>query len=269
MKLIAPSSSLLVLFSCLSICGQKYNIVINGIPKAGNHLVADCVGRIEKRQRQYGFPILSAKDLNEKIINKANQSNYFITHLPFDEQYSKMLKEANFKGIFICRDPRDQLVSFLEWIYEHPGDWPKLQGMSRDELLSKLIYCEDYKELGLSTPGVLSNYSQYTAWKNAPNFITVKFEELVGPKARKVYNKNVEKKQFKVIAQIAQHIGHPIQSKQAKKIGKTLFGQSPTFRKGKIGSWQTYFTEKHKAEFKDRAGTLLADLGYIKKNQNW
>ena len=42
--------------------------------------------------------------------------------------------------------------------------------------------------------------------------------------------------------------------------------RSPTFRSGKTGEWNKYFTEEHKKTFKDVAGDLLVKLGYEKDN---
>jgi hypothetical protein len=42
--------------------------------------------------------------------------------------------------------------------------------------------------------------------------------------------------------------------------------RSPTFRSGKTGEWEKYFTEEHKKIFKDAAGDLLVKLGYEKDN---
>ena len=38
--------------------------------------------------------------------------------------------------------------------------------------------------------------------------------------------------------------------------------RSPTFRRGKIGSWRDHFTAEHKRTFKEVAGDLLIQLGY-------
>ena len=44
--------------------------------------------------------------------------------------------------------------------------------------------------------------------------------------------------------------------------------KSQTFRVGKTGGWKEYFTEEHRALFKDVAGDLLVRLGY-EKNNDW
>lgn len=265
--------SLMMLFSSLDIFADTWNILIASVPKAGTHLVADCVVDITHRQLAYGFPILGVEDLNEAVIKKANASNFFVTHLPYHEEYDKMLRDSGFRGILIFRDPRDQIVSFLEWIYQHPENWPQLKHMNRDELLSKLISCKDYAKYDLPTDGIVSQYNQYLFWRKSPHFYAVKFESLVGPQAReevleKTEKRKIEKEQFKVVSQIAQHIGSPINEQEAKKIGRNLFGRSLTFRKGKTGNWRHYFKPKHKEEFKRHAGKLLIELGYEKDN-NW
>ena len=40
------------------------------------------------------------------------------------------------------------------------------------------------------------------------------------------------------------------------------------YRKGMAGDWRNYFTDNHKAEFKEVAGDILIELGY-EKDKNW
>ena len=94
-------------------------------------------------------------------------------------------------------------------------------------------------------------------WKNVPSICAVKFEDLVGPAGG-----GSTQRQHETINRIAHHLDINLSSPIISLIAQELFGQSITFRQGKIGAWKEYFTQEHKDLFKKYAGQLLIDLGY-------
>ena len=52
------------------------------------------------------------------------------------------------------------------------------------------------------------------------------------------------------------------------KTAANLFGNTRTFRSGKIGEWKKYFTDENKEEFKKHLGKYLIEFGY-EKDDNW
>lgn len=107
------------------------------------------------------------------------------------------------------------------------------------------------------------SYENYYNWSQHKNFYCTKFEDLVGSKGG-----GDDKKQINEVLNIAKHLGINLTAEKAKNVALKLFGNTGTFRKGKIGSWKTEFTQQHKKEFKQFAGKLLIDLGY-EKSLNW
>jgi hypothetical protein len=51
-------------------------------------------------------------------------------------------------------------------------------------------------------------------------------------------------------------------------VEENLFGVGRTFRKGQIGGWQEEFSPDHERALKERAGSLLVELGY-EAGPNW
>ncbi len=119
------------------------------------------------------------------------------------------------------------------------------------------------KEIWEKTPDISSFYNLFLPWQLVPNIYTTTFEKLVGPQG----GGTLEEQLNEIIA-IANHMGTKMDQTQALEISNNLFGESITFREGKIGSWKKYFLERHKDAFKKVAGQLLIDLGY-EKNLNW
>ena len=65
-----------------------------------------------------------------------------------------------------------------------------------------------------------------------------------------------------MIKVLANHMGSDLTDDKIHEICNNLFGDSPTFREGKIGSWKKYFSPHHKKIFKERMGKELIQLGY-------
>jgi len=49
---------------------------------------------------------------------------------------------------------------------------------------------------------------------------------------------------------------------QLLRLYHRCYGNSRTFRKAQSGEWKEYFTERHKALFKEELGQTTIDLGY-------
>jgi hypothetical protein len=91
-----------------------------------------------------------------------------------------------------------------------------------------------------------------------PRFCAVTFEELVGSKGG-----GSEIRQRRAIRRIATHLRLHLPVRDLNYIaGKAFSVDSPTFRRGRIGSWREEMTTAHKLAFKEIAGQLLVELGY-------
>lgn len=229
-------------------------IYVNSIMKCGTHLLIKCLELLTNRKgtNTYGDKVTIDK------LPQVDGNSILFYHVPFSDKAVEVLQRNNFKGIFIYRDPRDRVVSLAFFILLYKRELLEKYGLKNNEnlvhfpqLLTRLI-----KE-------VKTDYNSYLPWMNSPLFHSLKFEDLVGPKAG---GKHV--RQYEAIKKICDYLEikkpHPLIESCIKK----LYGQTWSFREGKIGSWKKYFTQEQIELFKKEAGDLLIELGY-EKDQNW
>lgn len=228
------------------------NICVLSIPKCGTHLLAKTIETLTSKKRVY----TQSGDwdtLSYKAVSKLWPFYFIIAHLLPNEHNKKMILHYYFKGIFIIRDPRDQVISNSFWIEKHKDNaYSCFKEYSFDELVTHNI--SEVKNL----------YNTYLDWQNSPFIYTTKFENLVGSQGG-----GTKAAQLKEIRNIAHHLGLNVSHARLKEISDQVFENTAlTFREGQIGSWKKYFTDKHKDDFKKVAGQLLIDLGY-EKDLNW
>jgi hypothetical protein len=109
-------------------------------------------------------------------------------------------------------------------------------------------------------PDIRGRFEPYMGWLDHPEMLLLRFEEFVTHREE-------------VIARVLKHaVDRGFQLACEWEAATQILSQSidphrsPTFRSGKIGDWQTQFTEEHKHLFKEVAGDLLIRLGYERHN---
>ncbi len=101
-------------------------------------------------------------------------------------------------------------------------------------------------------------YDVLLGWKDYPPFLTIRFEDLVGSKGG-----GNHENQITAIQRIAQHLDIKLTDNLKQQCITGAFGNTATFREGKIGNWKKYFKQKDKEVMKaSRLGKLLIELGY-------
>jgi hypothetical protein len=176
---------------------------------------------------------------------------------------------------FILRDPRDVAVSHVHYVTEMKPDhilhrYYQERLHSFDQRLIASIRGVTNKELGIamgkptqaSLPAIRRRFEPYLGWLERPEVMVLRYEDFIGGREQAlegVLDHAVERG-FKLSISRASAIQVLEQNIDPQR--------SPTFRSGKIGSWQAAFTEDHKRAFKDSAGDLLLLLGY-EINLDW
>lgn len=241
-------------------------IFFTSIPKTGTYLLQKCLILITNKSviQIYG---------NYK---KDNIENFILRdHCIYDKNIADYIKNK-FTCFFIIRDPRDQIISLAYWIYRgghaytldngqlniingQPNIYHWLYHLNIFDLIYKLIFIEENIENALYT----STFQPYLGWIKEPNFLILKFENLVGPNGGGTIEKQIAE-----INKIVNHLKITISKDKIEAITKDLWGGTKTFREGKIGSWKVHFNDKIKTAFKQKHGQLLIDLGY-EKDLNW
>ena len=164
---------------------------------------------------------------------------------------------------FIYRDPRDMLVSqvfFATDMHEEHGMHAFYKSLPDfGERLKVAIIGIDRN--GLKMVSVKQRYEGVFQWLETPGVMCIRFEDLINNRdaTLNAMLDEVERTGNKIPTPRDEALGILVEAIQPKK--------SHTFRSGKTGGWREYFTEEHKALFKDVAGDLLVGLGYEDDNQ--
>lgn len=230
------------------------NIYVNSIPKCGTHLLTKCIELLTER------PLIEPDSepfgmWERKVTAPTYHNEFFTTHMPYFPKSKAIFRKHGFKTFLIYRDPRDKVISHVYWVYR--GGW---QNRLKDNPLQKLPFDKLVKHF---IRRVKDLYNQFLPWMKESHCMPIRFENLIGP-----LGGGTQEAQIAEIKKIAQHINLPLNDTLINHCVENLFGKSPTFREGKIGSWKKHFTKEHKALFKREAGQLLIELGY-EKDTKW
>lgn len=231
------------------------HIVALSIPKSGSFLLYKCINLITQKEGKHAYHAASFTEWD----------NYFVTNheLPMQEAIAGY-KEQNIKGVFIYRDPRDQVVSAAYFFKEKLKN-PRAVVMDMADLITDNIYnsCIWWKYVvfvGVDLPyepSIKALYDAMLPWAQQLFIYTTTFEKLVGPQGG-----GDRELQIQEIINIAKHVEYPVTQERAEQIADQLFGRFETFREGKIGGWKESFSLEQKDIFKQVSGDLLINLGY-------
>lgn len=170
----------------------------------------------------------------------------------------------DFIPYFIYRDPRDVVVSHVFYVTErarehiHHPYYAKTLTTFDERLRTSILGRPDAEVL---FPDIRARYEPYLGWLDRPEVLPLQFEAFI--QARKAaLGKVWEHFSARLVVDVAREeaLAHLENSINPQK--------SPTFRSGKVGEWQKYFSPEHKALFKDVSGDLLIRLGY-EKDHDW
>lgn len=266
------------------------NILATSVPKSGSFLLFRCIELLTNKNISYyhftqqGITEEELMDPSPstftRLLTTLYSNEFLVGHFKYTLEYDQLVKDHNFKVVFIIRDPRDQIVSRAFYIQKYPERYPGLQHLSIEELITGLIgsitepqlfntLVTDHvkylnKPLQTSFSNIKQFYQAFLPWSKTANCYTVKFEKLIGPQGG-----GTRIEQVREIRAIARHIQQPLTPTLLRSTLTNLFSnESPTFREGIIGSWKKYFTPHHKALFKVVAQDLLVQLEY-EQEDNW
>lgn len=178
-------------------------------------------------------------------------------HAPYSDILLDMLETQQVRPIQIVRDPRDVIVSFAHWIESEPNWYSHsaFTGLSIPDRMLTLI--RGYLHGGLTFDPFGTVMDRSYGWLTRPDrVLVVRFEDLVGPKGG-----GSRERQLIAIERVTRWLG--VENVDYAVVAEQLFGGTPTFRKGRIGSWREEFTSQVKDEFTNVVGPRLEQWGYV------
>jgi hypothetical protein len=157
--------------------------------------------------------------------------------------------------IFICRDPRDVLVSMLNFARARqlPTHVAAMLASLSDE--DALLFLLDGG--GRFVP-FADYFDAYHDWLTAPGVAQLRFEDLIGPRGG-----GDAARQGEACTTLALLAGFSPQDEKVKDAVQKVFNvQAGTFFKGQIGAWRKAFTPAVTRAYERHAGRLAERWGY-------
>ncbi len=239
-------------------------IFANSIPKAGTNLIKRTVNLLPCVVPRWTYHLDQRIPGTMKQLQYTHKGQAVTAHMGWSADLVALLSSREFRILFILRDPRDVLVSFVDYVtrkdpshllHAYFNTLP-----SDDERLLASIIGVDGRHLPYGIP-LLSAGEQleaYLPWLDEPGCLTFSFEDLVGSAGG-----GDDANQLRTVAAIVDHLGLKATRKEIDDLAGRVFSRKVrTFRKGRIRDWPNHFTGRHKEAFKENAGDTLIRLGY-------
>lgn len=257
-------------------CQLSYSGVVTiSIPKCGTYLLAELLVMLGFS----GGPSLythSFLQLDSARVRQLGDNQLGYDHHAIANGHNiELLLRTKHKIIFIYRDPRDQILSLINYMHHMAtGVW-QVEHRTKDQLI--FDFTSNYSLLGCTynthhpwndpllkhIRSVHDFYQLYLPWIDVPGVCTTTFEALIGAKGG-----GSREKQIDEIKKICNFLEVNKTNEEIGEIADHLFGSGGTFHKGQTRNWQHHFSSQHRAFFKKYAGQLLIRLGY-ETDLNW
>lgn len=258
------------------------DFVVNSIPKCGTHLIMRCIYLMINKSvdesydniRKESFTTLQERKYLAFLQGLKLGASIHKTHDPYFPALENTFLQAGMKWVFMIRDPRDALVSLVFYMDTMSGNKRDFM-LINAQIYNKLSF--DKKIESLMTGSCCTNYlkkfyGDYIGWTRSPYGLTIKFEDLIGPRG-----KGTLEKQMHTVNQIAYYLNINMSEAEVRAVAEySNIYQSPnvqyamgrSYLQGQIGNWREHFNESNKALFKKLFGKELIELGY-ESNNNW
>lgn len=237
------------------------NVLITSLPKAGTNLVERAVVATGKYTRVVR-PTLLDDNYNEckiaKIVQRVPSGKFITAHIPHSKELGILVDSGRIKVILMVRDPRDVVMSNAYYLAQDKGH--RFHKIFRDisdlnERVSLLIHGD--KSINLNP--IEWTFGRYHSWFGHCHNI-IKFEDLIGERGG-----GDKGKQLTICSEIASTLGY--KSSQQNEVAKWMVGdvfssESPTFRSGKIGSWQTSMSKTNRRLIEEKLSWFFDSFNY-------
>jgi hypothetical protein len=247
----------------------------NAMPKSGSHLINQVLQGLTHVGPfvNSGFPPVNRTENNDKLPDEAILQNIYhmrpgdigYGYINANEPFLTALTAPGRATIFVYRDPRDMIISHIFYATQmHEDHWMHQYYTERLHTMEERINAaiEGVQQAGSELTPVRRRYEGYLGWLNQLAVLSLRFEDLILERESTLIRllDYLEQRGYQPRVDRSQAVTALQQTIVPKKSG--------TFRKGKPGNWQEYFTEANKTLFKEKAGDLLIQLGY-EKTSDW
>lgn len=208
-------------------------------------------------------PLYVDKSVFRHWLEVMSEGRYILGHIPQTPVLSEVLADLDYHHVFIIREPRSVVASSLPFILD-TGKMPAkhflendFKQMSVEQRLDFILEGGYAPQAGVEIKSFAEVYRSMLAWRNEPNCLFIRFEDLVGEKG----GGSLEQ-QIKVIKSMASHLGFPFDENIAAKSKEIYNPSSRTFRTGKIDGWKSSLDGKLVERLVAYCEPLCKEAGY-------
>ena len=239
--------------------------ILQGFKQIGPFLDRDTfivTYRDDRRRMGYRrFPQEIVRDIHSLVPGEIAGGHLHATR----ENVSALIRPT-VVNYFIYRDPRDVVQPHAYAVTQSAHrnrlhhSYAKVLSSTEERITTSILGTPD---ADLECPDIRRRWEPFADWLEVGKVMPIRFEELICDRKG-------------VIGRILDHFldisSYPLPLTREETIDVLTRcidpAKSPTFREGKAGGWRKYFTDEHKALFKEVTGDLLIQLGY-ERDVNW
>ncbi len=172
----------------------------------------------------------------------------------------------NYRGIHIIRDPRDRIVSGAFYHQKSKEEWlhrpfERFDGMTYQEKINSFEHFDNKLMFEMENSGRWGNEEMFSWDYENPNFLNIKYEELIEDEDLFLFHKI-----FNFLGFPGKAIPAVLQCAYDNSLFSGNVKKSLHVRSGASKQWQTYFKPRHKKRFVELFDDALIRLGYEEDN---
>lgn len=240
-------------------------VIVNSLPKSGTHLLLQ-VARALPGTRYRGNFIATAPSLTlrqrtpeglARRVRAILPSEALGAHLHHSATVATAMRAVNALHLFICRDPRDVLLSEIEYL-THMNRWHRMH-----RHFARLARAEHRLTLALDGyddrfPDAVSRYLPYAGWLEDSATVGLRYEDLVGASQAASL--------ARISAAHARRRGGALPQEDvmlARLAAAIRPEKSHTFREGGAQKWRRALSPAMAEALTDRLAPVLERFGYV------
>lgn len=238
-------------------------VLVNSIPKSGTHLVLQ-LARALPETRYWGTFIATTPSLTlrprtpdalARRLGRLLPGEVTGAHLFHSQNSETALRATGALHLFVCRDPRDVLLSEAHYLATM-NRWHRMHRPFRrlDDPTARLRLA--IEGFDARYPPCEQRLAPYLGWLAAPDTLVLRYEDFFGPARAKTL--------ARISAAFASRARWPgDQQALAARLAAAIAPQkSHTFHTGGTQKWRTAYDPATLRRANQRLGPVLAALGY-------